>query len=116
MKTLSLSLVLVMLTFGVSMAKPLPFPEPENRLPDNVKNQIINQLNYAQFVQSKAIEGEVFVQLKVTADKKLELVAINASNDQLREYVAQALANGTIKLKKALPATDYCLKLAFINK
>jgi hypothetical protein len=113
MKTLCLTFALFTLTIGCLIAKPLVFPEPENKLPQSIKNQIINSITKNDFFYAQNLTGHVFIQVRVAPDNTLELVAINADNEALGRNVAMALRNSQISIKHSLPVTDYCLKLSF---
>lgn len=88
-------------------------PSVAAKLPSNLKQEIMNEIDYPNFAQDNLIEGEVWMKVCVSEESKVQIVDISATNPDLGAYVKQEISN----IYVANPGCDagqvYYLKVAF---
>ncbi len=93
---LRLSLPMLALSFGLSAAIANPpadplrahVPSPQER---ELKNQIDRLVTYPLLERKRTMDGEVEVSFVINAAGKVEVIAANSENAELRAYVLRKL-------------------------
>lgn len=112
MKKLLLALTGTMLV-GMSVVNAKKLPTVAEKLPANIKTEIINQLHYPNFAQNQAIEGDVWIKLGLTDNSEVKIIDLSATNPKLGEYVKGKLNNMSVESANVSITDTYYLKVKF---
>jgi hypothetical protein len=96
---------------NITNAKTLPVPA--QKLPAELKDQIIKNLNYPIDAKSESIEGEVWMKISIDENSKIKIVDLSATNPQLGEYVKTELSFLYVENPGCSPDQVYYLKVRF---
>jgi hypothetical protein len=112
MKNLSiLSIALLLLCATSTNAKTLPVPA--QKLPKELKEQIVKQLDYPRQAKAELIEGDVWLKVSVDENSKVKIVDLSATDPQLGEYVKKELSSLQVENPGCSPDQVYYLKVKF---
>ena len=106
-----LSIVLLLLCVTFTSAKTLPVPA--QKLPKELKEQIVKQLDYPKQARNELIEGDVWIKVCVDENSKVKIIDLSATDPQLGEYVKKELSSLHVENPGCSPGQEYYLKVRF---
>lgn len=108
----SVLMMALMLIVSVLTVQAKKVPAVAEKLPVQLKEAIVGELEYPDFAVSNYIEGDVWLKLCM-ADSKVRVVEINASNPELGDYVKKTLSSIYIDNHGCKEGHAYYLKVKF---
>ena len=112
MKKLVLVLAGAMM-IGVSTLSAKELPAIAEKLPVNLKKEIIDHINYPAFAKNNLIEGEVWIKVSVNENSEMKVVDLSATHPVLGEHVKNELASFSIDNSECKVGQVYFLKVKF---
>ena len=112
MKKLLLVLAGTMLV-GMSVVNAKKLPTVAEKLPSDVKMEIVKQLDYPNFAEDMALEGDVWIKVGLTNNSEVKIIDLSATNRELGEYVREKLNNLSVDSKNFSVTDTYYLKVKF---
>ena len=112
MKKLLLVLAGTMLV-GMSVVNAKKLPTVAEKLPSDIKMEIINQLDYPAFAEDMKLEGDVWIKVGLTENSEVKIIDLSATNSKLGEYVRCKLTNLSVKGTGMSVTDTYYLKVKF---
>jgi hypothetical protein len=97
-------LAILMLTVTISFAK-----DPQSYLQQSIKSQI----DFPSFAADKNIEGAVFVEFTVTADKKIEVLNCTSLVGELQSYVYKKVSGMSVEVTPELMGKTFLMRFDF---
>jgi len=106
--------IIVVLIFGLTTlvgAKKLPTVAA--KLPVNLKEAIIDDLNYPKAAKLNNLEGDVWMKICVTEESKVKVIDLSSTNPDLGEYVKKELSSLYVENPGCNTGQVYYLKVKF---
>lgn len=85
-----ISSLLIVSTLSLSAKK---LPTVAAKLPSNLKQEIMDEIDYPDFAQDELIEGEVWMKVCVSEESKVQIIDLSATNQKLGSYVKSELSD-----------------------
>jgi len=109
-----LVVLLVAITLGLTTAvSARGLHYVDQKLPVEFKKAISKHLHYPEFAQMNKIEGEVWMQVTIDENCKVQIIDLSATNPELGNYVIEELSDLCVKNSKILAGDVYMLKVKF---
>jgi hypothetical protein len=105
--------VAVAMMIGVSTLSAKELPAIAEKLPSNLKKEIVNHIDYPTFAKNNLIEGEVWIKVSVNENSEMKVVDLSATHPKLGEYVKKELASLSIENSGCKEGQVYFLKVKF---
>lgn len=88
-------------------------PTVAAKLPDNLKEVVMNQIDYPDFAQKDLINGYVMMKICITDASLLKIVDLSSTNQALGEYVESCLSSLYIEKPGCKANQIFYLKVKF---
>lgn len=82
-------------------------------LPNDVKQEILNRIEYPSFAQENMIEGEVWMKVSLKDNDQVQIIEISSTNPELKKYVQKELSKMTLKNTSIDAQDTYLMKVKF---
>lgn len=112
MKKLLLVLAGTMLV-GMSVVNAKKLPTVAEKLPSDIKTEIVNQIDYPNLTEDMSLVGDVWIKVGLTEDSDVKIIDLSATNSKLGEYVRSKLTNLSVKGTGMSVKDTYYLKVKF---